>query len=87
MGSLLNLSVIKGPTRQLKETFLDKLFESVANGATADNIAVIFEGKTRTYFPKTTFLPLSFHNRKWRNKTPHLLRTQHHHQPTSQSDR
>lgn len=45
MGSLPNLSVIKGPTREFQECYVDQLFESVANGAAADNIAVIFEGK------------------------------------------
>lgn len=56
MGSLQNLSVIRGPTRAFKEISLDKIFEGVAGGTAADNIALIFEGNQRAYIPVIIFL-------------------------------
>lgn len=47
MGSLPHLSVIKGPIKECEETYVDKLFENVAGGEAADNIAVIFEGNSK----------------------------------------
>lgn len=46
MGSLPNLSVVKGPTRHLQTTRVNKLFENLAQTTAADNFAVIFEGIT-----------------------------------------
>ncbi|XP_018568645.1 uncharacterized protein LOC108908938 [Anoplophora glabripennis] len=42
MGSIPQLSIIKGPTRQLTPNLLHKLFENVATGLAANRIALIF---------------------------------------------
>uniref|UniRef100_A0AAR5Q839 AMP-dependent synthetase/ligase domain-containing protein n=1 Tax=Dendroctonus ponderosae TaxID=77166 RepID=A0AAR5Q839_DENPD len=44
MGTLPQLSIIKGPTRALQANVLHKLFENVANGESAQKPAVIFAG-------------------------------------------
>ena len=43
MGSLPQLSVLKGPPRSLSHTQIDTLFEKVATGSSSDNTALIFE--------------------------------------------
>ncbi|XP_030763883.1 uncharacterized protein LOC115888328 [Sitophilus oryzae] len=42
MGTIPQLSIIKGPTRPLNPNFLHKLFENVANGPFGHNTALIF---------------------------------------------
>lgn len=49
MGALPNLSVIKGPTRQIQDASLNRLFEDVATNAAPNNIALIFEGTAHVF--------------------------------------
>lgn len=51
MGSIPQLSVLKGPTRTLKPTLLHNIFENIANTTAANSVALIFEenGETKTY--------------------------------------
>lgn len=51
MGSLPQLSIIKGPTKPLKPNLLHKIFEDVATGESSDKTALIFEenGVKKTY--------------------------------------
>lgn len=44
MGSIPQLSVLKGPTRPLKPTLLHRIFENIANSTAANSVALIFEG-------------------------------------------
>ncbi|KAF2902812.1 hypothetical protein ILUMI_03369 [Ignelater luminosus] len=43
MGSIPQLSILKGPTRPLKPTLLHRIFENIANSSAANSIALIFE--------------------------------------------
>lgn len=47
MGSLPQLSIIKGPTRPFHPNLIHKLFENVAKGSCADNTAFIYEGTNK----------------------------------------
>ncbi|KAJ8964557.1 hypothetical protein NQ314_004859, partial [Rhamnusium bicolor] len=51
MGTIPQLSIIKGPTRQLNPNLLNRLFENVATGTADNNTAVIFNdnGQTRQH--------------------------------------
>lgn len=48
MGSIPQLSVIKGPARNLAAQTINSLFENVANGNAKENVALIFEGEKRS---------------------------------------
>lgn len=44
MGSIPQLSIIKGPVRNFTPNSINRLFENVANGNASENVALIFEG-------------------------------------------
>lgn len=48
MGTIPQLSIIKGPTRQLTPNLLNHIFENVATGHASDNIALLFNGEFST---------------------------------------
>ncbi|CAG9772921.1 unnamed protein product [Ceutorhynchus assimilis] len=49
MGTIPQLSIIKGPTRPLQPNVLHNIFEKVANGPHKSNIALIFQENCQTY--------------------------------------
>lgn len=48
MGTIPQLSIIKGPTRQLIPNFLHKIFENVANGPCGNDTALIYNENKQT---------------------------------------
>lgn len=46
MGTLHQLSIIKGPTRPLQAGLLDHLFAQIANGPQKSNTAIIYKGSS-----------------------------------------
>lgn len=60
MGSLPNLSIIKGENRPFIRKKLYKIFENVASEVSSDRIAVIYEGKLNHSVNNhhATFLPV-----------------------------
>lgn len=71
MGSIPQLSIIKGPTRQLTPNLLNRLFENIATGLVADHIALIFNGElyplmdiSEDYFVKWNAITVIFFSLK-----------------------
>lgn len=56
MGSIPQLSILKGPTRLLHLNQLNNLFEKIASGAAANQLALVYKGKM------TKSLKMNFYN-------------------------